>query len=628
MSVQLTERIEALLKEAQRTKTFKDVGRVGGTAKERAAYSRIGLDNLPNAEAELDETSLGKLVNKGRVLPKFSADADKANGVTPGASLFRYMVMRAWPASPDKQGARYREAYVTSLTTFNEITSKDIDIDSAREAITQVLNTGADASLPWTQWAAAQWPGGTFTGRDMQRATFSYKGLRTLERFLSKYSPAAQDGRQADVKGWGWTDKYFGKTGATGEKAEKHNFYLAHLRRENCLKVPDSMAPGEAKEKWLLRAIQYGNSLPDEDSRRLTVWMNRALTDMQDLVRLDIAAINQLGGLGIDFATRGIPGSAATYWPSYTVINLNRRNGDGSLGHEWGHYLDNTIGRNAGATRTNENVNGEDGMFASGMRTNPESSTPADRTVNALLEIIKLAKNKPRTVAHKFLRNKMKSDELAKLKGATLDATIAAATKQYRGMLQYSQLSGSKWMWGVIANMHDVEDITVELHHNGLDFVRTCSDPARLAIFGKSDVKYWTSNAEVFARAWEGYLLGKAEQRGMRIDFLVNPEKANIDLWPSAEDRSELLPLFDTLVASLRAWKPQLALPLLYSIFLGERQSATYGNELEAAGKLTKGRKPSTPKPATSPPPVAPVKPSEPEPTYTFDAKGMGWLFT
>jgi hypothetical protein len=53
--------------------------------------------------------------------------------------------------------------------------------------------------------------------------------------------------------------------------------------------------------------------------------------------------MNQYGGLSIAFASRGVGKALAHYEPVAKIINLTNRRGDGSLCHEWGHYLDNIL---------------------------------------------------------------------------------------------------------------------------------------------------------------------------------------------------------------------------------------------------------------------------------------------
>src|SRR5689334_5134995 len=73
------------------------------------------------------------------------------------------------------------------------------------------------------------------------------------------------------------------------------------------------------------------------------------MTDLAEILDINIEDLNSVGGLSIAFAARGSRGAAAHYERGRCIINITNSNGDGSLAHEYGHYLDNAItmiGRN------------------------------------------------------------------------------------------------------------------------------------------------------------------------------------------------------------------------------------------------------------------------------------------
>ena len=72
-----------------------------------------------------------------------------------------------------------------------------------------------------------------------------------------------------------------------------------------------------------------------------------ALIDMAEILNLPPRAISLNGSLGLAFGSRergGKNAPLAHYEPVKVVINLTKKNGAGSIAHEWFHALDNYFG--------------------------------------------------------------------------------------------------------------------------------------------------------------------------------------------------------------------------------------------------------------------------------------------
>lgn len=99
------------------------------------------------------------------------------------------------------------------------------------------------------------------------------------------------------------------------------------------------------------RGVQFGNYV--EGARRQQD-LNRAydaLMDLAGVLGLPPRALSLGGRLGLAFGARGTGGTdaaAAHYEPTTVVINLTKREGAGSLAHEWWHGLDNYFSRQRG----------------------------------------------------------------------------------------------------------------------------------------------------------------------------------------------------------------------------------------------------------------------------------------
>lgn len=112
------------------------------------------------------------------------------------------------------------------------------------------------------------------------------------------------------------------------------------------------VTPEMFQEKFGFRGVQFGNWVGKTEERQQN--LNEAydaLHDLAGLLNVSTQALSLNGELGLAFGARGKGGmfvAAAHYEPDHVVINLTRRNGAGSLAHEWFHALDNYFSRKGG----------------------------------------------------------------------------------------------------------------------------------------------------------------------------------------------------------------------------------------------------------------------------------------
>lgn len=116
------------------------------------------------------------------------------------------------------------------------------------------------------------------------------------------------------------------------------------------------ITPERFSQEFGFRGVQFGNWV--EQERRAQDLNNAydALLDMADIIRIPAWAVSLDGTLGLAFGARGKANELAHYERGQVVINLNKKNGAGSLGHEWWHALDNYFSRQDGQNEmTSEN---------------------------------------------------------------------------------------------------------------------------------------------------------------------------------------------------------------------------------------------------------------------------------
>lgn len=125
---------------------------------------------------------------------------------------------------------------------------------------------------------------------------------------------------------------------------------LTHLKREGKDHRHGHNVTGDDFMKCFgIRGGEFGNWTNDHDRQVNLNMAFDAFCDMADALnisRRDIGLIGlETGALAIAFGARGHSGALAHYEPEREVINLTKMKGAGSLAHEWGHALDDYIGK-------------------------------------------------------------------------------------------------------------------------------------------------------------------------------------------------------------------------------------------------------------------------------------------
>lgn len=91
------------------------------------------------------------------------------------------------------------------------------------------------------------------------------------------------------------------------------------------------------------RGLQWGNSVTDDERKHHLKKVAESMKDLSDVLGLPLKMTSFNGRLGLAIGARGKGSALAHYEPDSKVINLTRKNGSGSLAHEWGHMFDNVL---------------------------------------------------------------------------------------------------------------------------------------------------------------------------------------------------------------------------------------------------------------------------------------------
>ena len=303
---------------------------------------------------------------------------------------------------------------------------------------------------------------------------------------------------------------------------------LAYIKRTGGYKI-EANTPQEIVSKFGFSAVNYGNYVNDEWSKDHTKHFLGAMSDLAEILNIDLKAINELGKLSIAFGAKGRAGHLATYFPSTKDINLTKKNGDGSVAHEWGHYFDNVLfdldaKKGTPIFMSDVYAKGTDRLYiayANFMRfiiKGAEGVTPR-------LPVTFYAKPQDTPPVIQYRTHKF-SIEIK----TTIEETLAGIPDI--DFISNDYHSTQERIYGYVISKFGLESYDVPLrlktsyfyHKSAYSYFKYMDkdERGRYAINVETRTKYWTSNVELFARAFETVVLYKLINKNRMSNYLVD----------------------------------------------------------------------------------------------------------
>jgi hypothetical protein len=357
------------------------VGNVGEDLKGSARHKRNAWRTLAEAEAD---GSAAALVTRDKLLK--AEPLDLLEGLTNTNYLTRlagHMALKSFPPQPytDKAFAAYnrsqiggkktpaemRKLYYDHLQEVKGIIDKRRDDADPRDMLAEISKATVDR-IAAIRGDRSQDTSDRFNplanslvdlSKKASQSSYSKTSVAGQMNTLGARLRKANDGKSiadlADVMrnateeilGGASIDKVTGvqRGGATINAAD---LYVKRAVRTGgrSLGVDDTPAGSTTvlANRMGMRGLQFGNSVTDDERAHHLRKTAEALVDLADVTGLPDRAISLDGQLGLAFGARGTGRAAAHYEPGTKVINITRKNGVGTLAHEWGHALDDYIG--------------------------------------------------------------------------------------------------------------------------------------------------------------------------------------------------------------------------------------------------------------------------------------------
>ena len=145
----------------------------------------------------------------------------------------------------------------------------------------------------------------------------------------------------------------FGQSKSRGPRegagtADRSHRYTDHAQRTG---GPEATHGGDFQKAMTylenevkFRGLQWGNSVTDKERKHHATMLSDAMLDLADVTGMPLDQMSFGGKLAMAVGARGRGTAMAHYEPGYNTINLTRKNGIGSLAHEWGHAMDYLAG--------------------------------------------------------------------------------------------------------------------------------------------------------------------------------------------------------------------------------------------------------------------------------------------
>ncbi|WP_028393907.1 LPD1 domain-containing protein [Bacillus cihuensis] len=313
-------------------------------------------------------------------------------------------------------------------------------------------------------------------------------------------------------------------------------------------------SPEELINHFNFKAVEFGHYLDDEKGREHLFRSAEAFTDLIALLKIPSHSISLGGELSISFGSRGRGSANGHYEPANKVINLTKERGSlGILAHEFFHALDHYL-----YNYSYDFKNGKYGFLSDKVY---GSNLPLEiqHAVDELMDVIKEG-NAPAYIDVSKCKGTYRFNRVFKRRYQDfngelqdfMDEVIEEYDERINNLLSfyvnksdreaYLSKNERKRKMHIKKHAEALAQYHQEITGEELTRIPYSSDRSlyyQTAIdLDKGKVKYWASNVELTARAFEGFILDELTQIGWVSDYLVCG--ARDPIFPQGEERQKI----------------------------------------------------------------------------------------
>lgn len=353
---------------------------------------------------------------------------------------------------------------------------------------------------------------------------------------------------------------------------------LSHIQRTGPVLSTQERTGEELIAMFGFRGGEFGNWNSDADRQACLNHTYDAFCDLALCLNLPLKAMSVCGdsqALAIAFGARGSGNAAAHYEPERVVLNLTKFKGAGSLAHEWGHFLDFSLGRLFNSTKALSEID-----IARSKQVKPNIYSALKDLINTIVY-----REMTQEEYVKDLVSKFESAQLTVLHKLQWYIREIDGVSQYKDLLYRMQDLRDKFEDTItFEDIEKLKEISAEMENNPIlkgncyEFnlrinvlenkytqklkpllppkmpeCKTSYVNAAVDLDKNSSKAYFTLYTELFARAFESFV---QDNLGYKSDYLVYGTTNNFyndsNPYPAGKEREAINKAFKHLLSVIR----------------------------------------------------------------------------
>jgi hypothetical protein len=557
---------------------FVDVGiKIGGAVKDTVALKAkywkqklaVTLDDLETLEAESPELAKQLLTKEQQLGSKSEFLAQMKNqGATPGAAYIAGRIYSAIDEPIDTPAGRKAFALgikriESMVSTWKTTADAKNGLEALRDEVSgywlneeqfakknELKEAQAAAKTKWVQ--ALNGNGNKLEAQEAyekaQKAVWAYNkssymdalkdpnnpiyNLKALGQGFSKFAGTTSKlndalkkaGEIESTVGWDFMSK---KVADAGDKATEKVLKPWHkwVKPESDTyekeggAAPTIYVAQTIKDTFGIKGLEYGKSMTLDASKFHTQACGEALADLALVLGVDPISVSLNGRLKLGLGSRGHGKAKAHYEPNTKTINMTKMAGGGSLAHEWGHAMDNIMAMVSTGGKSHHMA-----MISEGEGVAPGGELPVELSsaFKAVHDAINSGDFQLYDTKNFFPSGDIKplgSHKAQYLSMAGGDPQKAFEAYEAKHLAWKKAHYPKKYKQEAAAAAQAFANATGKV----VEHKTTSGSPtSHFVATGQTMGEYWGRPAELFARAFESFIMDKLQAQGMKNTYLVS----------------------------------------------------------------------------------------------------------
>lgn len=572
---------------------------ISGSKKELAALRKAFTEK--NSLSVLDEIEnisavvAAELVNKHELFKAFSLEKEKELGTEPAVARAKQLLIQRVTLTPAGDSKEERQQFMKAtlyvlkqmesvhewddLGTFLNELARLIQDEKYRAGYFVEQINNYQAQLECISDESEEWKSihSKITRYEKRIKDIQYAreiGLSTLGKkfvnlFKSKSSYRSTLTNAAKVQSW---EELLEKKEKKVSSARKPVWERTLPERPDRRGGAQStiQKPEELISFFEFQGVQFGHYVEDTKGMEHLLRSSEAMMDLAEILGLSYTSISLNGTLSMAYGARGSGKALAHYEPLSKVINMTKEKGSlGVFAHEWFHALDNHL-----FDLSYESKNGKRGYATEPDSLGENFDFLLKVLFDELVDTMKKGKsvsyyentNKPgdrwRGIHFKTLYSRYNGD-LFKV----MEHRIAEIKENLEGRIKFYSSYYS-------AGSNEIEKLNKKAEREIKQFALALSwyheqqtgerveqipYPSEMSHYLQASLildrgkmgKYWSSNIELAARAFESYIQDKLKESGRVSDYLVAGTRDGM-AFPMGEERERINQKIDQIMKMIK----------------------------------------------------------------------------